>query len=308
MSVVIDIAVQAGLLILLPLPMLGLINVVKSRVAGRRGPPLLQPVFDVLRLLRKGAVYSRTTTWVFAFGPMIGLVATFLAGLIVPSAFPTSPFGFPADVFVVAYLLGLGRFFTMASALDTGSAFEGMGASREAAFSAMAEPALLLALMILCIPSRVPSFGDAFSALPAAGGLLRSPGLMLAALALGVVLLAETARIPVDDPNTHLELTMIHEVMVLDHSGPDFAFIQIGYAMKMYVLGAVLVHLVLPIPQDGWAAPALFIVGQAAVAIEIGVIESIMARLRLSRVPQLLIGACVVAAVGVLVLFTGGRP
>ncbi len=303
-----DVAVHITLLVLMPLPMLGLINRVKSIAAGRKGPPLLQPLYDVVKLLQKGAVYSRTTTWIFVAGPIVTLASAILAALIVPLASTTSPFGFPADVFVFAYLLGVGRFFTMAAALDTGSAFEGMGASREAAFAALAEPALFLALMIVCVPADSACFGDAFSAIPAAGGLLRHPGLLLAALALGVVLLAETSRIPVDDPNTHLELTMIHEVMVLDHSGPDFAFIQIGYALKFFALGAVLVHLVLPIPATGWMAPVLFVAGQAGVAITVGIIESVMARLRLSRVPQFLIGACVVAAVGVLVLFTGGRP
>lgn len=304
-----DVLVHLALLIVLPLPLLGLINRVKSIAAGRRGPPLLQPLYDVVRLLQKGAVYSRTTTWLFTAGPIVALASTFLAGLIVPLAATTSPFGFPADVFVFAYLLGLGRFFTMLSALDTGSAFEGMGASREAAFSAIAEPAFFLALMIVCVPTASASFGDAFTAIPADGGILRHPGLVLAALALGTVLLAEASRIPVDDPNTHLELTMIHEVMVLDHSGPDFAFIEIGYALKVFVLGAVLVHVVLPIPAGpGWVAPALFVAGEVGVAVVVGIIESVMARLRLSRVPQFLIGACVVAAVGVLVLFTGGRP
>jgi formate hydrogenlyase subunit 4 len=304
----VDGLVHVALLILMPLPMLGLINRVKSIAAGRKGPPILQPVYDVVKLLQKGAVYSRTTTWLFVAGPIVALASSLLAALIVPLASTTSPFGFPADVFVFAYLLGVGRFFTMTAALDTGSAFEGMGASREAAYAALAEPALFLALMIVCIPAHSASFSDAFASIPAAGGLLRHPGLLLATLSLGVVLLAEASRIPVDDPNTHLELTMIHEVMVLDHGGPDFAFIQIGYALKFFVLGAVLVHLVLPIPASGWMAPVLFVAGQAGVAITVGIIESFMARLRLTRVPQFLIGACVVAAVGVLVLFTGGRP
>lgn len=303
-----DVLMHLAWLILLPLPMLGLVTVVKSWIAGRRGPPLLQPFHDVVKLLRKGAVYSRTTTWVFVAGPVVVLSSTVLAGLIVPMGSPSSPFGFSADVIVFAYLLGLGRFFTMTAALDTGSAFEGMGASREAAFAALAEPALFLALMILCVPAGGMSFGEAFAVLPASHGLLRSPGLLLAALALGVVLLAETSRIPVDDPNTHLELTMIHEVMVLDHGGPDLAFIQIGYALKLFVLGSVIVHLVLPIPADSWTGAAAFLAGQAGIAVAVGIIESVMARLRLSRVPQFLIGACVVAAVGVLVLFTGGRP
>ena len=153
----VDGLVHVALLILMPLPMLGLINRVKSIAAGRKGPPILQPVYDVVKLLQKGAVYSRTTTWLFVAGPIVALASSLLAALIVPLASTTSPFGFPADVFVFAYLLGVGRFFTMTAALDTGSAFEGMGASREAAYAALAEPALFLALMIVCIPAHSAS-------------------------------------------------------------------------------------------------------------------------------------------------------
>jgi len=154
-----DVALHIALLVLMPLPMLGLVNRVKSIAAGRKGPPLLQPLYDVVKLLQKGAVYSRTTTWIFVAGPIVTLASAILAALIVPLASTTSPFGFPADVFVFAYLLGVGRFFTMAAALDTGSAFEGMGASREAAFAALAEPALFLALMRVwcCWPKRPAS-------------------------------------------------------------------------------------------------------------------------------------------------------
>ncbi len=303
-----QIAVHLALLLLLPLPMLGLIGKVKSWFAGRAGPPLLQPLHDVRRLLRKGAVYSTTTSWLFVAGPIVSLATALIAGLIVPLAGSAAPLAFPGDVFAFAYLLGLGRFFTMLAALDTGSAFEGMGASREAAFAALTEPALFLCLMIVCVPSLGASFGDAFAALHVAGRA-PNPVVVLAAAAFAVVLLAETSRVPIDDPNTHLELTMIHEVMVLDHSGPDLAFILYGYAVKLFVLGAVLVQLALPVPPAGsWQAVALMVGGQAGVAVLIGVIESVMARLRLPRVPQLLIGASVVAAVGVVVLLSVGRP
>ena len=299
MSVVLHLLV----LLLAPLPMLGLINMVKARLSGRRGPPLLQPLHDVLKLLKKGAVYSRTTTWVFVAGPIISLGSALAAGLLVPLGYGPAPLAFAGDVFLFAYLLGLGRFFTMAAALDTGSPFEGMGASREAAFAALAEPALFLCLMALCVPARLPSLGLALGALPA----LEHPVLLVAAVALGVVLLAETARIPVDDPSTHLELTMIHEVMILDHSGPDLAFLTYGYAVKLFTLGAVLTSFVAP-PAHGGRGLAILLGGEVAVAVAIGIIESIMARLRLSRVPQLLVSASVIAAIGVLVLSGGGRP
>jgi len=300
--------IHCALLLLLPLPLLGLIGKVKAWCAGRAGAPLLQPLHDVVKLLRKGAVYSTTTSWLFAAGPIIALASALVAGLLVPLADSVVPIAFFGDIFVFAALLGLGRFFTMTAALDTGSAFEGMGASREAAFAALTEPALLLCLLIVGLPARCASFASAFSALHG-DGAIANPVLVLAALAFGVVLLAETARVPVDDPNTHLELTMIHEVMVLDHSGPDLAFILYGYALKLFVLGAVLVHIALPIRFDGsWTAIAIFVAAQAAVSVVIGLIESTMARLRLPRVPQLLIGATVMAALGLAVMLSVGRP
>ncbi|MFH0900261.1 MAG: NADH-quinone oxidoreductase subunit H, partial [Pseudomonadota bacterium] len=216
--------------------------------------------------------------------------------------------GFAGDMVAFAYLLGLGRFFTMAAALDTGSSFEGMGASREAAFAALTEPALFLALAIVCVPAGTPSFADAWWTLPWRQWLTTHPELLAASLALFAVLLAESSRIPIDDPSTHLELTMIHEVMVLDHSGPDLAFVLYGSAVKFLVVSSLLVHVVVPIPAEGgWRGAVLFGAGAIGVGVLVGVVESIMARLRLVRVPQFLVGASVLAAVGLLVALAGGR-
>ncbi|MBI3183663.1 MAG: NADH-quinone oxidoreductase subunit H [Myxococcales bacterium] len=301
--------IHLALLLLFPPLLFGVINKTKATFAGRRGPPLLQPYFDVLRLFRKGAVYSRTTSWVFRAGPIVSLATAILAGLLAPLCEAGSPLGFQGDVVAFAYLFGLGRFFTMAAALDTGSSFEGMGASREAAFSALAEPALFLALAIVCVPAGTPTFEAAWRALPWESWGASHPWFLAAAAALFAVMLAENSRIPVDDPNTHLELTMVHEVMVLDHSGPDFAFILYGSALKLFVLGSLLVHLLLPIPAGGGPFGVLLMIGgQLAIAVLIGVVESTMARLRLVRVPQFLIGASVVAAIGLASVFYRGAP
>lgn len=302
-----DIVVHLALLLGLPPLLFGVINKTKAWFAGRSGPPLLQAYFDLAKLARKGAVYSTTTTWVFKAGPVVGLAAVLLAGLLVPLASGSAPLGFEGDVVAFAYLLGLGRFFTMAAALDTGSSFEGMGASREGAFSAFAEPALFLGLAIVCVPAKSASFGTAWQALPWSGWGSAHPTFVVAALALLAVLLTECSRIPVDDPNTHLELTMVHEVMVLDHGGPDFAFILYGASLKLFLLGALLVRLVLPLPH-GWYGVATFAGGQVALAVLVGIIESTMARLRLSRVPQFLVGAAVLAAVGLSVFYYRGAP
>jgi formate hydrogenlyase subunit 4 len=304
-----DLGVHLGLLLAMPPLLLGVINKTKAWFAGRLGPPLLQSYRDVWKLLRKGTVYSRTTTWLFRAGPIVSLAAVLCAGLILPLAANSSPLGFPGDVVAFAYLLGLGRFFTMAAALDTGSSFEGMGASREAAFSALSEPALFLSVAILCVPARSATFSDAFGKLPWTTWGFEHPTFLAAALSLFAVLLAENSRIPVDDPNTHLELTMIHEVMVLDHGGPDLGLIHYGSAVKLFVIGALLSHVLLPIPADGgWRGVALLCGGEIGLAGLIGVVESIMARLRLSRVPQFLVGATVLSAVGLAVLFYRGAP
>ena len=300
---------HVALLLLFPPLLLGVINKTKAFFAGRVGAPLLQAYFDVWRLLRKGAVYSRTTTWVFRAGPVVSLAATLCAGLLVPTFSGRAPLEFEGDVLLFAYLLGLSRFFTMAAALDTGSSFEGMGASREATFSALAEPALLLVIAIVCVPSGHVSFAEGFAALPWSTWGTAHPSFPAAALAMFIVLLAESSRIPVDDPNTHLELTMVHEVMVLDHSGPDLAFILYGSAVKLYVLGSLLVHLLVPVPAAGGWQGLLWLGGaQIGIAVAIGALESSMARLRLPRVPQFLVGASVIAALGLATVLYRGAP
>ena len=303
------VVLHAVLLLAAPLLMVGLIGSIKAWFAGRRGPPLLQPWHDVWKLLRKGTVIGRPTTWVFRAGPIVGLASVLVAGLIVPLAAGQGPLGFAGDVIAFAALLALGRFFTMAAALDTGSSFEGMGASREAAFGAFTEPALLLALALVCLPAGGTSFAEAWGALPSGAAWAARPLYLLAAVVLFVVLLAENARIPIDDPATHLELTMVHEVMVLDHGGPDLAFIQCGAAVKLFVIAALLVHLLVPFPAEGgWTGALRLLGGEVGVAVLVGVVESSVARLRLARVPGFLIGAAALAAIGIAVLFSRAQP
>jgi formate hydrogenlyase subunit 4 len=283
--------------ILLPLvlaPLLpGVINRTKAVVAGRKGQPFLQLYYDLAKLLRKGAVYSRTTSWVFRAGPMVGLAAVLTASLCVPLGGSPAPLNFAGDLILLAYLLGLARFFTVLAALDTGSAFEGMGASREMAFASLAEPAFLLGIAAMARLTHSLSLTGILGGLSWGMWAASAPELAMVVAGVLIVFLAENARIPVDDPTTHLELTMIHEVMVLDHSGPDFAFIQYGSAVKMWILGALLVQTVLPasgIAPAGRLAAA--VAGMLGLAVVVGVVESVMARLRMIRVPQLLVAAC----------------
>ena len=292
--------VHFALLLALPPLLLGVIHKTKAWFAGRRGPPLLQAYYDLLRLLRKDMVFSRTTTWVFRAGPVVTLCAVLLAGALLPLGPFEAPVRFSGDLVLFVYLLALGRFFTTAAALDTGSAFEGMGAAREVSFACLAEAALFTALVVLVrfsgslslTPMLHAPIGAPFAGLPAAA-------LLLVAAALFVVLLTESSRVPVDDPNTHLELTMIHEVMVLDHSGPLLGMVLYGAALKLFLLSALVLHLLVPFrigaPALDWA---LFVAGVLALAVGIGVVESVMARLRLRYVPSLLIASTLLCVFG----------
>jgi formate hydrogenlyase subunit 4 len=291
-----------ALLVALPPLLLGIVNRTKALAAGRAGPPLLQPYLDLAKLLRKGAVYSRTTSWVFRAGPVVGLASVASAGLLLAMGGAPAAISFAGDFVLFAYLLGLGRFATALAALDTGSAFEGMGAAREVTFASLAEPALFLVLLVLARATGSLSLeGMLGPGLGAAWGGA-APALLLAAISLFVVAIAENARIPVDDPTTHLELTMIHEVMVLDHGGPDLALIEYGAALKLFLFGAILSRIVLGGVEGALAAEVLFLAGVVAFAIGIGVIESVMARLRMVRVPQLLVGASVLSAFALVLL------
>lgn len=289
-------------LLLAPL-LLGIINRVKAVAAGRRGQPLLQAYFDIIKLLHKGAVYSETTTLLFRLGPIVGLAAILTAMCLVPSGRSAALVSFPLDLLLVAYLLALARFMTVAAALDTGSSFEGMGASREVLISALTEPAVLLSFATLGVITGYSSLSEIYSTVSFDTWRTAGPALALISGALVIIILAENSRIPVDDPNTHLELTMIHEVMVLDHSGPDFAFIQYGASLKLWLLGSFLVGIATPAAgANPWIDTAWFVLGMFLLSVLIGVIESIMARVRLVRLPQLLVGAAALAVLALVLV------
>ncbi|HUJ76304.1 MAG TPA: NADH-quinone oxidoreductase subunit H [bacterium] len=287
-------ALQLGISLFLAPLVPGVINRVKAIMAGRRGQPLFQAYFDLAKLFSKGSVYSRTTTWVFRLGPSLGCAAALTALALLPWGAAGGLLSFEGDLILFAGLFGLMRFLTILAALDTGSAFEGMGASREAWFSALAEPALLLGLASLACTAQSLSLAQILSGPGIGGG--RGAAVLLAAGAVFIVFLSENARIPVDDPNTHLELTMIHEVMVLDHSGVDFGYIQYGSFLKLWALGGLLVGILRP--KTGlWAADlAAGLGGMLCVGIATGLVESLIARLRLARVPQLLVAAVAMSA------------
>jgi formate hydrogenlyase subunit 4 len=299
------------LVVTMPPLLLGVITKTKAAFAGRMGPPLFQPYYDLSKLVQKGTVFSDTTTWIFRAGPVVTFAAIFLAALLIPLGSHAAPLFFAGDVILFAYLLALGRFFTTSAALDTGSSFEGMGAAREVTFACLAEPALFLGFLVLARLSKWQP--DSSPSNLSLTGMLQGPlaaewkiggaALVLVLVSWFVVLLVENARIPFDDPNTHLELTMIHEVMVLDHSGPGLALIHYGAALKLFVFGALIVPIAVPFSTgNAWADWGLFLVALLLLMAVVGVVESVMARLRLIHVPRLLVAASVLAAFGMILL------
>jgi len=292
------------LAVLLMAPLLpGIATRTKSLLTGRRGAPVLQLYFDLAKLARKGVVYSRTATLVFRAAPVVLGASVLVAALLLPLDGRAPIFGFTGDLVAFAGLLGLGRFALVLAGLDTGSSFEGMGSSREVTVAAFAEPALLLSFTVLVLATGSLSLSGMLGEPLAAAWPSVAPSLVLAGASLLMLLLAENARVPVDDPATHLELTMIHEVIILDHSGPDLALILYASTVKFALFSALVVGVVAPLALfDPWVAPGVLLAGLAVIAVVVGIIEAAMARLRMDRIPQFLVAATALAGFGVILL------
>jgi len=266
----------------------GLILRMKSLLSGRKGPGILQPWWSIWVLLRKGVVISTTTSFISRIAPVIYLSTILCAFLLLPFPGISSPFGFEADFVFFAYLIALGKFLFIVNALDTGSSFEGMGANREALYSLLEEPAFFILFGTLALLTGNSSMQSIFSNLPA-GGATTYIIIVIAVYLLIQIAMIENSRMPVDDPKTHLELTMIHEVMILDHSGFDLALIHIGTTLKFVLYGTLITNLTIP-PDTGIGWRVLMFFGiQAGFAMLIGVLESFRARKKLTKNPQFIV-------------------
>lgn len=278
----------------------GLINRVKAWVAGRRGPPVLQLYYDLAKLWRKGVVLSAGASPGFIAGPAVAWMALLVAALLMPLGAAGSALGFPGDVLLLIYLLALARFAMAWAAMETGSAFEGMGAAREVSYAVLAEAALFAGMISLGIRTGSASLESMLAPSAGAGALLLAAGLF-------TVLLAENCRVPFDDPNTHLELTMVHEVMVLDHSGPPLAVILHGASIKLLLFALLLVQAVLPLKGlSPLGAAGGLTAGVVGVTVAVGLVESLLARLAFRRVPLLLTTAFLLCLFALLVAWKGG--
>jgi formate hydrogenlyase subunit 4 len=276
----------------------GLILKVKAFFGGKKGPPLLINYYTLIKLLRKGSVYSTSATLISKLGPLVSLSTIVVALLFLPIGGHPSLFSFNGEVIFVLYLLGLGRFFTIAAAMDTASPFEGMGAAREAYFPIICEATLFMTLVLFYALTGDLNLSAYLSgSQPLSFWQTAGASLLFVVIALFIVLLTESSRVPVDDPATHLELTMIHEVMVLDHSGPDLAMIELGAFFKLFFYSTFIARLACPVRLDSPAAEALvFFAVLALVYGAVGVIESVMARYRMDKVPQFVLTSFALAS------------
>ena len=271
------------ILLVVPFLMLGVIKKTKAFWGGRKGVSLFQPMYDFFKLLKKEFVISRTTSTVFRIAPMVVIASVFAAALFVPLAYESALINIPAGLIIFSYILGLGKFFALVSAMDTGSSFEGMGASREACFTTIVEPAFFMIMASIMAISGNYTF-DALTMILEKAGTYGVLIIIFAVVALFMMVLIECSRVPVDDPTTHLELTMIHEVMILDNSGKDFAFLTWSNSIKMLLISSLIANLLIPQGLEMWQAFSAYLAVLFVIALLIGTVESGMARIRMTHV------------------------
>src|ERR1017187_1032807 len=300
MTLVLDLVLRLAVWMLLAPLLPGIINKVKAWVAGRRGPPVLQLYYDLAKLWQKGVVLSTLASPGFVAGPAVTWVALMGAAMLMPLGPAGSALSFRGDVLLLIYLLALARFCTAWAAMETGSAFEGMGAAREVSYAVLTEAAIIAAVLSLSVQTGSVSLVTMLSPSAGAGAVLLAAGLF-------TVLLAENCRVPFDDPNTHLELTMIHEVMILDHSGPPLAVVLHGASVKLLLFAVLLIQAVLPMGDlSPLAAVGALAAGLLVVTVGVGLVESLLARFAFRRVPLLLTTAFLLCLFALLVAWKGG--
>ena len=298
--------VQMIFALLLAPGLVGLIRWIKARLQNRRGAPLWQPYFELAKLFQKEVVMSNNASWLFRFAPYIVFASTVTVTLLTPMLVAPLPFDAVGDLLVVVYLLLLGTFFLALAGLDPGTAFGGMGASREMTIAAIAEPTIALAIFGLALGAGSTNLGRIVTETLNNPGVAISPGHLLAFTALFIVTLAETGRLPVDNPATHLELTMIHEAMILEYSGRYLALIEWSAWLKLTIFFSLLANLFVPwgvattlAPGALLLAAAALIVKLAVLGLAVAVVETRVAKLRLFRVPELLSVSFVLALLAV---------
>lgn len=303
-------ALQLMLLLLVAPLVGGVVRTLKAKLQTRRGPSVLQPYRDLAKLMRKGMVIPDTASWIFSATPYIVFVTAALVGLMIPMTATDAPLSLYGGVLAVVYLLALGRFFLALAGLDTGSSFGGLGSSREMTISAIAEPAMMLAIFTVALGANSTNLSEMAQTAVGKSWKFLAPSQMLAFAALFIVLIAETGRIPVDNPATHLELTMIHEAMILEYSGPYLALIEWGASIKQLVLMTLLVNTFFPFGLSSeWTLAGLglgllyYLAKLLVLGCFIVAVETTNAKMRLFRVPELLAVAFILGALALISTF-----
>ena len=290
--------ISFALIIITSLFFTGIVLRTKSIASGRKGPGIFQPMKDIFRLWKKGAVYSQTTSFIFQIAPSIYFASVLMAIMVIPFGQYSGIISFDGDFVFFAYVLALGKFFSIISAMDTGSSFEGMGASREALYSLLVEPAFFILIGSFALLTGHTSFHDIFISLHFGSYISYALG-VLATFVLVMIAMIENSRMPVDDPKTHLELTMIHEVMILDNSGFDLGLILHGTNLKFAMYGALIANFFIGNFEIYFTIP-IFFATQIIFAITVGILESFSARFRMSHNAQFVF---TLASVSLMIFF-----
>lgn len=302
------------LLVLVTAPLVsGIIKKTKARFQRRRGASVFQPYFDLAKLLKKEVVVSSVASWLFHVTPYLVFTSTLVIALLVPTVVTPVPLHWIGDIITVIYLFALSRFFVALVGLDTASAFGGLGSSREMSIASIIEPAMMLAIFTAAVTAGSTNLSIIVERLSSTPASMMNPAHLLAFSGLFIVTLAETGRVPIDNPATHLELTMIHEAMILEYSGRYLAFIEWASQMKMVMLLALLSNMFFPVGMATTWSPWGLAVGGVAffskiivLAVIVAVVESTNAKLRLFRVPELLMVAFILSLLALILYFIVG--
>ncbi len=288
----------------------GIIKKTKALLQTRRGPGVFQPYLDLYKLLHKESVVSEHTSWIFVVTPYIYLASLLAASLMLPVISTAGLLNFSGDVILIIYLFALGRFFLALAGLDAGSAFGGMASSREMAISAVAEPAAMLPLFAMAVSQGSTNLTAVITGVDKAGQALLSPTIWLAFIAFFIAAIAETGRIPVDNPDTHLELTMIHEGMLLEYSGRPLALLTLGASLKQLLIFTLLANVFFPLGiSTGYGLGSLgtallvYMAKVVLLGLVMAVIETSFAKMRLFKVPDLLLGSFLLSLLGIAAKF-----
>jgi formate hydrogenlyase subunit 4 len=271
------------LLLIIPFLMTGLIRKTKAFWGARKGASIFQPFYDFVKLMKKDSIFSSSTTLLFKIAPIISFVCIIFASLFTPMIMGESIINIQGGLIIFAYALGLSKFISLLASMETASSFEGMGSSREACFTTIIEPAFFIVIASIMALSKIYTF-DSLNQVIASSGSLGILIIIFAIASLFIMLVVEGARVPVDDPATHLELTMIHEVMILDNCSQELAIISYSAWAKMFLISALIATLILPLNLTLWVSLGAFLAIMILISIIIGTLESAIARLRMSHV------------------------